>query len=400
MTDHQVFISRLTGRPLMDSEDLTVGRIRDVVLLPAAGGEPPRALGLVVTLRRRRIFVNLGAVEEIEVDGAHLRGGTVDLRRFTRRSEEILASELHGRPAGDGIVADVAIIKAKRRSRGWEVSSLAISQGRGLRHSTTVVPWDKHAELFKAGPLAEQIVELRDMHPTDLANEVEEMPVARRRQLAEVLGDDELADVLEEMPEADQIKFLAGLGPDRTVDIVEEMEPDDAVDLLAEMPAEDREKVLASLEPERAEDLRRLLRYDAATAGGLMTSHPAIFPPDAPVAEVLAYIRQPEIGLTAAAQVYVCEPPSVTPTGRFLGTVGFQVLLSHAPADKVGDCLEESSFVRPEMPERELAARLAAYNLIGVPVCDEAGRLVGAVTVDDVLDRLLPAGWREREQPK
>ena len=400
MTDHQVFISRLTGRPLLDSEDLTVGRIRDVVLLPAAGGEPPRALGLVVTLRRRRIFVNLGVVEQIEIDGAHLRGGTVDLRPFTRRSEEILASELHGRPAGNGTVTDVAIVQANRRSRGWEVSALAISQGRGLRHSTTVVPWDKHPELFKAGALAEQIVELRDLHPTDLANEVEKLPVARRRQLADLLDDEELADVLEEMPEADQIKFLAGLGAERTADIVEEMEPDDAADLLAEMTSEDREKLLARLEPERAEDLRRLLRYDAATAGGLMTSHPVIFLPDAPVAEVLAYIRQPEIGLTTAAQIYVCEPPTVTPTGRFLGTIGFQALLSHAPADKVGDCLEESSFVRPELPERELAARLAAYNLIGVPVCDQDGRLLGAVTVDDVLDRLLPAGWRGRGQPE
>jgi CBS domain-containing protein len=400
VTDHQVFISRLTGRPLLDSEDLTVGRIRDVVLLPAASGEPPRALGLVVTLRRRRIFVNLGVVEQIEIDGAHLRGGTVDLRPFTRRGEEILASELHGRPAGNGTVTDVAIVQAKRRSRGWEVSALAISQGRGLRHSTTVVPWDKHPELFKAGALAEQIVELRDLHPTDLANEVERLPVARRRQLADLLDDEELADVLEEMPEADQIKFLAGLGPERTADIVEEMEPDDAADLLAEMPSEDREKLLASLEPERAEDLRRLLRYDAATAGGLMTSHPVIFLPDAPVAEVLAYIRQPEIGLTTAAQIYVCEPPTVTPTGRFLGTIGFQALLSHAPADRVGDCLEESSFVRPELPERELAARLAAYNLIGVPVCDQDGRLLGAVTVDDVLDRLLPAGWRGRGLPE
>ena len=94
VTEPQVFTSRLRGRPLLDSEGLTIGRIRDVVLLPAAGSEPPRALGLVVTLQRRRIFVNLGAITEISVDGAHLRGGTVDLDRFTRRIGEILASEL------------------------------------------------------------------------------------------------------------------------------------------------------------------------------------------------------------------------------------------------------------------------------------------------------------------
>ena len=93
----------------------------------------------------------------------------------------------------------------------------------------------------------------------------------------------------------------------------------------------------------------------------------------------------------------MCEPPTLTPTGRYLGSVGFQRLLRRAPSTPVGECIEGRVFVRPELPERELAARMAAYNLIGVAVCDNAGRLVGAVTVDDVLDRLLPAGWRRTE---
>ena len=95
MTGGQTFTSRLNGRPLLDGEDLTIGRIRDVVILPA-GKDPPRALGLVVTLQRRRIFVNLGQIAEISIDGAHLQGGAVDLERFTRRTGEILASELFG----------------------------------------------------------------------------------------------------------------------------------------------------------------------------------------------------------------------------------------------------------------------------------------------------------------
>jgi CBS domain-containing protein len=397
MATGEVFVSRLTGRPLLDSDGMSVGRVRDVVILPSAADEPPRALGLIVTLQRRRIFVNLSAVSEIALDGAHLHGGSVDLRRFTRRTGEILASELRGKPAGTGTVQDVAIAKCRHLGTDWEVTSLAVSQGR--MRSTSVVPWDKFPELFKAGPLAEQIVELRDMHPTDLAGEVEGMSPVRRRQLADALEDEELADVLEEMPEQDQIKFLAGLSLDRTIGIVAEMEPDDAVDLLAEMGADQREQVLARLDEVQAADLRRLLSYDAATAGGLMTSHPLVFLPDSPVAEVLAYIRQAEIRVTAAAQVYVCEPPTGTPTGRYLGSIGFQLLLRQPPAAKIGNCIAAGGFVRPDLPERELAVRIAAYNLIGVPVCDEEGRLVGAVTVDDVLDRILPAGWRGKGHP-
>jgi Mg/Co/Ni transporter MgtE len=126
-----------------------------------------------------------------------------------------------------------------------------------------------------------------------------------------------------------------------------------------------------------------------------MTSRPAIVAPETPVAEVLARIREPDMPVTAAAQVYVCEPPLVTPTGRYLGSVGFQRLLRRPPSELVGQCVDKASvFVRPDLPKPELAARLAAYNLISVAVCDLDGRLLGAVTVDDVLDHLLPPGWR------
>jgi CBS domain-containing protein len=398
MTVGPVFTSRLSGRQLLDGEGLSIGRIRDVVILPSASGEPPWVLGLVVTLQRREIFVNLGRIAEISIDGAHLRGGTIDLRRFSRRTGEILASELYGQPTGPGSLLDIGIAPSKLRRGGWEVTTLAVSSGRtlGLRPGgVTQVPWDKYPDLFKAGPIAEQLIQLREMHPTDLANAVGVMSAARRREIAEALRDEELADLLEEMPEQDQVRLLATLGIERGADVVEEMEPDDAADVLAEMPAEQRERLLAAMETVQAEDLRRLLRYGATTAGGLMTSHPLIVPPDARVAQVLAQIREPELAATVAAQVYVCEPPSVTPTGRYLGTVGFQRLLRQPPSTTVGECVEESGFVRADLAEKEVARRMAAYNLIGVAVCDDAGRLLGAITVDDVMDRILPAGWRQ-----
>jgi CBS domain-containing protein len=384
MTSGQVFTSRLRGRSLLDSDGLAIGRVRDVVILPAAGHEPPRALGLVVTLQRRRIFVNLNGIAEISIDGAHLSGGTVDLDRFTRRAGEILASELYGKQTEDGTVADVAILPREQRRVGWEVSALAIAHGRGLRHRrTTVVPWDKYPDLFRAGPMADQLTSLRELQPADLAAAVEGMSPTRRSQLAAALDDEELADLLEEMPEQEQIRLLDGLELERSADV------------LAEMPAEQRERLLTAMEAVPAAELRRLLLYDATTAGGLMTSQPLIVTPDVSVAEVLARIRDPDMPVTTAVQVFVCEPPIITPTGRFLGTVGFQRLLRRAPATQVADCVQSSVFVRPDLPERELAARLAAYNLVSVAVCDEDGRLLGAVTVDDVLDHVLPADWRK-----
>src|SRR5258705_5842031 len=141
VTEPQVFPSRLRGRPLLDSEGLTIGRIRDVVLLPAAGSEPPRALGLVVTLQRRRIFVNLGAITEISVDGAHLRGGTVDLDRFTRRTGEILARDRTGKQTENGTGVDSPFIPAGQRRPAWRTNSPALVTDRALRtDAPTIVP--------------------------------------------------------------------------------------------------------------------------------------------------------------------------------------------------------------------------------------------------------------------
>jgi len=396
----QVFTARLTGRPLLDSDGRAIGRVRDVVIWPVAGSEPPRALGLVVSLRRRTIFVPFGRIREVSAEGAQLAGGTVDLDPFSQRAGEMVASSLYGRRTPAGTVADVAIAHRDLARDRWLVTALAVTKGsRAIGvlggHGPHIVPWQDCRELFEPGPLAEQLTSLREMAPADLATAYETLPQARRSQLAAALDDEELADLLEEMPEQDQIRLLNSLDSiERSADVVEEMEPDDAADLLGEMPPEQRERLLTAMQSVQAEELRRLLRYDKATAGGLMTSQPLVFAPDAPVAEVLARVRDPDIPATTAAQVYVCEPPALTPTGRYLGSVGFQRLLRRAPSIPVGECIEARVYVTPELRQRELAARLAAYNLIGVAVCDQAGRLVGAVTVDDVLDHLLPIGWR------
>ena len=180
-------------------------------------------------------------------------------------------------------------------------------------------------------------------------------------------------------------------------DLLEEMAPDDAADLLGEMDPQQRVALLDAMEPDEAEPVRRLLLYDSDTAGGLMTPEPVIVTPDTTVAECLARLRNPDLPVAVAAHVFVAEPPDETPTGRYLGTVGFQRLLREPPAMRSSRAAwrRTSSRSAPICPSDAVAERLAAYNLVALPVCDDAGRLVGAVTVDDVLDRALPDGWRE-----
>jgi Mg/Co/Ni transporter MgtE len=149
------------------------------------------------------------------------------------------------------------------------------------------------------------------------------------------------------------------------------------------------------MDPDEAEPVRRLLSYQPDTAGGLMTPEPVILAPDTTVAEALARVREPNIPVPLASAVFVARPPLETPTGRYIGNVGIQRLLRETPSKPLGRCVDED--VEPVdvgMSDREVAAKLAAYDVVSLAVIDEAGRLVGAVTIDDVLDRVLPANWR------
>jgi Mg/Co/Ni transporter MgtE len=152
------------------------------------------------------------------------------------------------------------------------------------------------------------------------------------------------------------------------------------------------------MEPDEAEDVRRLLLYDEYTAGGMMTTEPVVLPPDATVAEALARVRNPDLSPALAAQVYVCRPPLDTPTGRFIGTAHIQRLLREPPSSLVSAVADTD--LEPLLPTAtlpEVTTYLATYNLVALPVVDEHDHLLGTVTVDDVLDHLLPDDWREGE---
>jgi Mg/Co/Ni transporter MgtE len=219
--------------------------------------------------------------------------------------------------------------------------------------------------------------------------------LSHRRVLAEALEDERFADLLEELSEDEQVRLVEQLDTARLADVLEEMEADDAADLLGEFSASRQAELLGEMDPDEAEPVRRLLTYKPDTAGGLMTPEPIILAPQATVAEALARIRDPDLPVPLAAQVFIAHPPLETPTGRYQGMVSFQRLLREAPSKPLGRCVEEDVEPLPaSASDREVAGRLAAYDVVALPVTDEVGRLVGAVTIDDVVDRLLPAGWR------
>jgi Mg/Co/Ni transporter MgtE len=191
---------------------------------------------------------------------------------------------------------------------------------------------------------------------------------------------------------------MAQLDDERAADVLDEMEPDDAADLIAQLPEERGEHLLELMEPEEADDVRLLLSFGADTAGGLMTPEPIILSAESTVAEGLAMIRRNETAPALAAAVCITLPPYEAPTGRFLGMVHFQRMLRYPPHERLGALIDPGlEPISVDTPAPEVSRILASYNLVSVPVIDENHRLVGVVTVDDVLDYLLPDDWRNHD---
>ena len=398
MAEPVLFVSRILKLPLLDADGETIGRIQDLVLGPPARGSGPVLLGLVAGINRRRIFVAATRVATITTSGVRLRTQAVDLKQFQPRPAELLATALLDHPAGGGVVVDIGLATSKRPV-GTYVTVVALGRAGALRRAkpTRIVPWAEVAELFDTGEVGREVEALRSLHPSDRARAVTKLSPGRRSQLAAALADEDLADMLEELPEPEQVRIITDLATARAAHVLEEMEPDDAADLLAELTREHRSRLLEAMPAAEAAPLRRLLVFDDDSAGGLMTPEPLILPPEATVAEALARLRVEEVPAAIATSIFVVEPPTQTPTGAYLGMVTFQRLLREPPGERLGRVADGTPApIAPDLPEIEVAAQLAAYDLLALPVCDVDGRLLGAVTVDDVLDRTLPAGWRSR----
>ncbi|MCW2648929.1 MAG: hypothetical protein QOG22_1410 [Pseudonocardiales bacterium] len=407
---NRVFIARLAGIGVFDPNGDQLGKVRDAVTTLRTDRQPPRVLGLVIEIQHRhRIFVPMGRVTRIEPDAVVLSSGTVNMKRFERRNNELLVlGELldrtvtivdSGKPVS---IADVGM--EQNRARDWVITRLAVRAAAARlaprrRGQLFQVAWNEVDGL--ALPEHSQgtdalLATLSEMRPADVAHALRDMPDKRRREVAAGLDDERLADIMQEMSEEDQVELLHTLADERAADVLEAMDDDDAADLLGEMTHADQQRLLELMEPDEAAPVRRLLSYGDYTAGGLMTSEPVILLHDATVAEALALVRNPELSPALAAQVFVVRPPQATPTGRFLGTAHIQRLLREPPSALVSGIAErDPDALRPDTPLDEITRHLATYNLVAAPVVDDHDRLLGAVSVDDVLDHLLPEDWRD-----
>jgi len=406
---NRVFLARLAGTAVFDPNGDQLGKVRDAVATLRSNNQTPRILGFIVEVPpRKRIFIPITRVTSID-NGHVIITGLLNMRRFEPRTNEIsVLSEMLDRSVTlietneKVTIEDIGMELSK--TGDWFIEKVHVMRrGVGLRRrgASSTVTWNEISGFTISETnqgVSNLLGTLSNLRAADLASVLRDLTVKRRAEVARALDDERLADVLEEMNEASRVELLAELEGERAADVLEEMDPDDAADLLREIGQEKAQTLLALMEPEDAEDVQRLMHYEDYSAGGMMTTEPIVLTADSTVAEALSRVRLSEVAPGLASQVFICRQPLETPTGRLMGVVHIQRLLREPPATLLGSILDSDiAPLAAETPLSEVSSYLASYNLLAVPIVDANERLLGVVTVDDVLDHLLPENWRQDE---
>jgi CBS domain-containing protein len=410
-TPEVLHLSSILGGALRDSDGARLGRIDDVIVRLEEGGYPPLT-GFLVTVAGRRSYLPAERVADVEARAVTLSKAKLDLRRFARRPEEVLLKHDvldHQLINVDGArLVRANEIELARLEGWWRVVGVDTGPRGGLRRLlpkrmggriatgdfldwASVEPFSGETPAVRLRVLHPRLAKL---HPAQIADLVEAASHDEGQEIIEAVGADaELeADVFEELDPRHQIEFVGQRSDEEVAALLSRMAPDDAADLVAELPEERREAVTGHLTPGQGRKVRALLGYDPAEAGGLMSPDFVSVYRQATVEEAIDRVRRSGLPAENLASVYVMDAKH-----RFIGALLLADLLRGDPEASVLDLdVAEIPHLLPEADFEEVARLMADYNLIAAPVLDPEERMIGVVTVDDVLEVLLPKGWRRR----
>ena len=406
-----LYLSQVLGRPIRDLEGERVATVKDVIVRLGEDDHPP-VTGLVARYRRRDFFLSRWRITELDQNGVRLNSDILDLRPFVRRENEVLlAKDVLDKQLidvdGKRVVRvnDVQIIEAAGdwRVTGADVSlqglwrRLAPSGFAGTRRTVEVLDWADVGFLATDAAtvqLKSASDKLARLHPVEIARLAEALSYHHGSEVVEALDDETAAETLEEMPAETQARILSDMDQERAADILEWMSPDEAADVLGDLPEEKAEELLGLMEHDEQAEVAELLPYEDDTAGGLMTTEFVTLPRALTVGEALARLREMAETPNMIYYLYVVEEEN---SWRLLGVIALRSLILADPSMQLEDMMRtEFQQAGPGEPARDVAQRIAEYNLLALPVLDETGDILGIITVDDAMEILLPKDWRQR----
>ncbi len=406
-----LYLSQILGRPIRDLEGERVATVKDVIVRLGEDDHPP-VTGIVARYRRRDFFVSRWRITELNEQGVRLNSDILDLRPFVRReTEALLARDVLDKQLidvdGKRVVRvnDVQIIQA---AGDWRVTGADVSlQGlwrrlapagfMGTKGAVEVIDWSDVGYLATDAAtvqLKSSSGKLARLHPVEIARLAEALSYHHGSEVVESLDDEIAAETLEEMPPERQARILGDMDEERAADILEWMSPDEAADVLGDLPEEKAEELLGLMEGDEQADVAELLPYADDTAGGLMTTEFVSLPSQLTVGEALARLREMAETPNMIYYLYVVDGES---SWKLLGVIALRSLILADPSSPLDEVMRrEFQTAQVDDHASEVVQKIAEYNLLALPVIDEAGDILGIITVDDAMEILLPKDWRQR----
>jgi magnesium transporter len=403
------FISELVGRRATIN-DLPIGKVTDF-LVSKPDDTFPHIDGLVIKTSQGLRFAPIDTVADVD------RNGTVALTVAPKEPAPAADEELYlvsdlldkqivdvdGRKvvrindievASAGgrlrvVAADVGVAGLLRRL-GLKSFGRRFTPGIYSRIPRAMIAWDSVSPIREANPsqvrLSVKESKLARLHPSELAEIIGDLSAREAAAVVGQLDDETAADAFEHLDAETQKTLIEDIGTERAADIIEEMDADDAADLLAELPEERQSELLAEMDTYTAGELRELVKYDEDTAGGLMTTDFVWIYPHRTTEATIRKIR--EIAPTSEFIYYLYV---LDKNDHLLGTLSLRTLLLALPTAFIDRIMETDMVtVGPDTPAVDVAATIARYDLLALPVVEDGGKMLGIVTVDDAIDAIMP----------
>jgi CBS domain-containing protein len=413
-TGTSVLLSQLVHSPVVNPAGDRLGRVEDVIVRLADGGYP-RVSGFKVRIGGRDLFVPEQLVHRLEPGRVQLQGQTLDLGRFERRPGEVLLREdvldrrLIHVAAGRLVHANDLVLAES--DTGWRlvgvdpsprgiVQRLLPGQRRDLPPPEAILDWSEIQPFVGHVPSAGLLMPLgplKRLHPAQIADLVEGASHEQGEEIIEAVeADPELtADVFEELEPEHQLEFLEDRSDSEAAELLAHMAPDDAADLLNELDQARRRPVLDLMPAAEGQKLRSLLQHNPSTAGGMMSPDFIAVERGTLLEAALERVRSAEdVPPTLLGSVFVTELD-----GRLVGTVGIADVVRGDPSQSVEDLPQlVTGGVPLDADLQDVALKMTDFNLVAVGVTDEDDRLIGAISVDDLLENLVPEEWRRRAE--
>jgi magnesium transporter len=412
-----LFVSEILKKPVLDPKGEELGRVRDLVLVK---GEPFPKVSALILEKKKKLF----SLQWSDLNIFNKRIISAKLFDKSLLSYEFRETDLLiVRDIFDKQIVDANGIKVVRvndvKLEGFNSEAILIAVDVGMRGIMRRLGVERGGEdvmrIFRKRlpynliswnylqPLEPKLTKISltvprqmvsELHPADIADIISQVSQKEGASFFKGLDLETAAEALSELEPDIQAALITGMDTEKAADILEEMPPDEAADVLSDLPVDKAKELLERIEKEEAEDIQELLSHEEDTAGGLMTNEFISYPPDIPVRDAINRFKKDAEEVEIVYYIYVIDENE-----RLLGVVSLRELLLASLDAQLSDIMETKvKTVTPETDEMDVGEIVSKYNLVALPVVDEEGALLGIVTVDDILDRVLPPAAKRKRR--